>query len=218
MVTSKSAEVGDRILKVTFCFILMEEIWKDVVGYEGLYQVSNLGNVRKFNGKILKQTINTNGYMRVSLYKDKKSKFMYVHRLVAMAFINQFPNTKDVDHINGVRNDNNINNLRWCTRKENLNFPIAKQNISLSRIGKKGILSPMFGKKRPKEVVAKMSISMALKNNMPIKQYTKDGVFVKDWVCAAFAERETGINQNHIRECCRGKCKSAGGFVWKFKI
>ena len=57
---------------------------------------------------------------------------------------------------------------------------------------------------------------MALKYNMPVIQYTKDGKFVKEWICAAVAEKYIGVNQNHIRECCRGKVKSAGGYIWKF--
>lgn len=199
-------------------FIIMEsEIWKDVVGYEGLYQVSNLGrvmNIRK--NKLASLVLNTNGYYRVNVSKNKTWKLMYVHRLVAEAFVEKIEGKTQIDHIDGDRMNNRATNLRWCTQKENANFPIAKERRSESHKGKVGILNPMYGKKRPIEVVNKMAHSMALKYNMPVIQYTKDGKFVKEWICAAVAEKYIGVNQNHIRDCCRGKVKSAGGYIWKF--
>lgn len=131
MVTSKSAEVGDRILKVTFCFILMEEIWKDVSGYENLYQVSNLGRVRsltrvvrckngvkKSNGKILKNCFDNN-YYHVTLYKHGSRKMCLVHRLVATAFLKKIKGKEYINHKDGNKRNNNVNNLEWCTPSEN---------------------------------------------------------------------------------------------------
>jgi hypothetical protein len=101
------------------------EIWKDIKGYEGLYQVSNLGNVKslKFkNNIILKGGIDSSGYKVVSLRDyNKKQSTKTVHRLVAIAFINNTQNKKCVNHINGIKTDNRIENLEWNTYNENMN-------------------------------------------------------------------------------------------------
>ena len=94
----------------------MEEVWKDIKGYEGLYQVSSLGKVKnlKYN-KILKRTINKGGYMVVSLSKNNKSKKYYVHRLVAQTFIEN----NIVNHKNFNKLDNRVENLEWCSQEYN---------------------------------------------------------------------------------------------------
>lgn len=104
----------------------MKEIWKDIKGYEGKYQVSNLGNVKslerfdKYNRyvkeKILIPRKHTGGYLRVGLSR----KDFYIHRLVAEAFIPNLKNKKYINHIDGDKTNNNINNLEWCTANENM--------------------------------------------------------------------------------------------------
>lgn len=126
-----------------------KEIWKDIKGYEGLYKISNFGNIISFHkGKItilnLKKRINKSrgnkfGYYRCSLYKDGNTKNFYVHKLVALSFIPNPENKKYIDHINGNSLDNNVNNLRWCTVSENNRNPISRGRWFLS-----------FGKKAPK--------------------------------------------------------------------
>lgn len=105
----------------------MKEIWKDIVGYEGLYQVSNFGRVKSFYGKkeILTNRPDRDGYYRTTLVKNKKRKDYYVHRLVAQNFIADIQD-KQVNHKNGIRTDNNPNNLEWCTCKENIHHSIYK--------------------------------------------------------------------------------------------
>ncbi|AIA65113.1 HNH homing endonuclease [Enterococcus phage IME-EFm1] len=99
----------------------MEEIWKDVKGYEGLYQVSNLGNFRKTNkcnATKLGYSIGKNGYKKVSLSNDKTRLTKYLHRLVAETFIPNPENKPTVDHVNRDRLDNRVENLRWATYSE----------------------------------------------------------------------------------------------------
>lgn len=231
MVTSKSAEVGDRILKVTFCFILMEEIWKDVVGYEGLYQVSNLGRVKSLfriitqnNGqgviykrsvkeRILKQFLNHMGYYVVMLAKDGVNKTLRVSRLVGMAFLPNPENKPEIDHIDGNPQNNNVNNLQWCTHKENSNNPVRKKRLSTSLKGKKTRLGIPYSQEA-KEMFSKLHIRL---RGRKVDQYTKEGVFIQSFDCMQNAQKATGIAKQSIFSCCVGKYKSAGGFVWKFK-
>lgn len=111
----------------------MQEIFKDIKGYEGLYQVSNLGRVRSLDkverlkcrwgfettrpkkGRILTPRKHTNGYLRVGL----KEKDFFIHRLVAEAFIHKLKDKPEVNHIDGNKQNNRVDNLEWCNRQEN---------------------------------------------------------------------------------------------------
>jgi len=110
---------------------MQNEIWKDVVGFEGLYEVSNTGLVKTLSFKrsgipqIMKPGKHTENYFKVSLRKDKKTHYFFVHRLVLAAFQKQ--SNLFIDHINGDRTDNRIENLRYCTNRENMSFPNVKR-------------------------------------------------------------------------------------------
>ena len=149
----------------------MEEIWVDIKGYEGFYQVSNQGRVRSvereiirvdgkkktFKGKILNQQIRR-GYYIVYLSKNGKTKTVRVHRLIAIAFIPNPENKPHIDHINTITTDNRIENLRWVTPKENRNNELTKKHNSESQKGKYvGENHPNYGKKHTKESKKKMS-------------------------------------------------------------
>jgi hypothetical protein len=120
--------------------------WKDIVGYEGIYKISNDGEVKNVKkNKLLKCYPNVYGYIVVGLSKEGIFKHYFVHRLVATAFVPNTMSKKEINHINGVKNDNNVSNLEWCTRSENnkhcwdmgLNRSTEKQKESIRLIAKK---------------------------------------------------------------------------------
>ena len=119
------------------------EIWKDIKEYEGLYQVSNMGRVKSLNynrsgkEKIMKQSFDK-GYLRVGLTKNRKIKTIKVHRLVAIAFIPNVENKPEVDHINTIKTDNRVENLRFVTGIENMNNELTKEKMKLRNSPNKG--------------------------------------------------------------------------------
>ena len=198
------------------------EIWKPVVGYEELYEVSNFGRARSLDridsnnhplkGVILKPYISNSGYLLVGLYKQQKRDRKLLHRLVAEAFIPNPDNKPEIDHINTIKTDNTVflnedgsinyekTNLRWTTRKENINNPLTKTKMQINaRKPSKG----KYGKKHHR--------------SKPIIQYDKEGNFIKEWDCANDVERVLGISNKHIGSVCLGKRKSCGGYIWRYK-
>lgn len=110
----------------------MIEVWSDVLGYEGLYEVSNFGRVRR-NGKILKPAMMRNGYLRVDLYKNGIAKHSALHRLVALAFLPNPDNLPYINHKDEDKTNNSIDNLEWCTPLYNSNYGKSRQKISESK-------------------------------------------------------------------------------------
>lgn len=160
-----------------------KEIWKDVVGYEGLYMISNYGRLKSLpkmvgRGKryLSKERIvslhkSPNGYLRTHLDKDGERKFYSIHRLVAQTFLDNPNNYPCVNHKNENPADNRLDNLEWCTHAYNSNYGTRNQRLSKSRMGhkvsketreklsriNKGELHPMYGKKRSPETCKKIS-------------------------------------------------------------
>ena len=174
----------------------MEEIWKDVVGYEGLYQVSNLGRtksldrivstgkgMRKHHGKILIQQLDgQKHYFQVSLSKNGKVKKIQVHCLVAQTFIPNPKNKPEVNHIDGNKQNNNVTNLEWVTTKENMQHALRKK------------LRPLI----------------------KVKQYDLRGNFIKEWESISQAEESFNSSGTGISSCLNGKCQTAYGYIWKY--
>lgn len=165
----------------------MIEEWKDVVGYEGLYQVSNLSNVRNRFNKVLKPCY-AQGYARVSLSKkESKIKQALVHRLVAEVFIENSDNKRTVNHINGIKSDNRLENLEWCTYSENNKHALDNR---LRKTNAKIVLQYTKSGEFIKEWNSTLEIERVL------------GIDRTNISCAC--------NGRH-------GYKSAGGFKWKYK-
>ncbi len=182
-----------------------EEIFKDIEGFEGLYQISNLGRVYSVKrGKFLKPGKHTDNYSQVNLYKNGKCKTYKIHRLVATAFIPNPMNYKEVNHINEVKSDNRVENLEWCDRSYNINYGSRTEKAI-----PKMMQNPNWRATREK----------CGRTKKTVLQFTLNGEFVKEFPSIHEASRQTKINQGHISKCCNGvkHYKSCGGFVWQYK-
>lgn len=176
----------------------MKEEWRDIKGYEGLYQVSNLGNIKSFFIKehLLKLHKRPKGYLIVILSKKGNTKTKSVHRLVAEAFIPNLENKPQVNHIDGNKDNNRVENLEWCTGSENVKH--SWEN------GLEKVTDRM--RKHCKEIF-----------NKKVYQYSKQGELIKEWESASQAGRELNIFQQSIVSNLKGRSKTAGGFVWKYR-
>lgn len=181
------------------------EIWRDIKGYEGLYQVSNEGRVKSLERKtqhrgrlitikerFLKQSHDTKGYLMAHLYKNGIDNTLKVHRLVAEAFIDNLDNLPEVNHKDECKTSNVVENLEWCDTKYNINYGTHNERVAKSLTN--GITSK------------------------PIIQYDLDGNFIQEYPSMHEAARCLGLKQGGISMCCRGIAKTAYGFVWKYKM
>lgn len=184
----------------------MEEIWRDIPGWEGYYLASNFGRIkscdrvivldngikRSLDGRILADSVGKDGYHRVSLFKNGKAYYFSVHRLVGSAYQDicgtYFPGA-EIDHINTNKGDNRPSNLKW----------IPGNYQYKNRLTVKHMSDRMKNRADQSKWVIKLS-----KNNEILHFYQS----------VAEAERETGVF--HISKCCLGKQKTAGGFIWKY--
>ena len=183
----------------------MTEEWRDIEGYEGLYQVSNFGRVRSLgrdivrrtrygtmapyhiNGKVLKPLHSQGDYCYVHLFdKDGASTNHKVHRLVAKAFVPNPDNLNEVNHIDEDKDNNRADNLEWCKHVDNCNYGTRNERSKTKR-------------------------------SKPVQQLDADGNVGAEYPSTIAAEMETGTNRYQRRMCCNGKYKTAGDYRWKFK-
>lgn len=183
------------------------EVWKSINEYEGIYEVSNFGRVKRLAydktvcggskqhcyERILKPQIRKHGYLAVVLSKECKSKSYLIHRLVAATFISNPNNLPQVNHKDENPSNNNVDNLEWCDQKYNSNYGTSKERISAKL--KNGILSK------------------------PVEAYYKDGTYYRDFPSAIEASRTLNLNVSGIISCCNGskKYKTCGNLQWKYK-
>jgi len=180
-----------------FCvggFFIME-IWKDIQGYEGLYQVSNLGNIkslkrldsigRRVRERILKFKTNRHGYHNVQLYNNGESKALKVHRIVALAFIEKKQERLEVNHIDGVKTNNNVSNLEWCNRSENVKHSYSS--------------SLRFSKKKGNHALARVVLN------------TETGIY---YDCIKDAALSIGVEYDTLRARLNGRCRNKTSFIY----
>lgn len=176
----------------------MVEIWRDIKGFEGYYQVSNMGNIKTVkrivsfgkNKRIVVEELKTlvddkDGYKDIILYKNGEHRHVKVHRVVAETFIPNPKGYKEINHKNENKADNRVENLEWCSRKYNNDYG-----------------------NRTKSTRETQSVR--------INQYSLDGVFIKSWLGARIIERVLGFSNANIIKCCKGKAHTAYGFIWKY--
>ena len=180
----------------------MKEVWKDVQGYEGIYQVSNFGRVKSLPRKVqnwnsnrfLKETILTQSvtqsrdYPLIRLCKDGKIKYVSVHRLVAMTFIPNPNNFPMINHKDENKQNNRADNLEWCDHLYNVHYGTGIQRSAMNKC----------------------------KPVLMIDATTKE--VIKTFGSAREAFSETGISYKSISLACHKKYKKAGGYIWKFAI
>ena len=172
----------------------MSELWKDIKGFEGLYQVSNLGRIKSFRKStkyhcadeyIIKPSLSNNGYYQVTFYnEDHKRKKFLVHRLVALAFIPNPNNFPQINHKDENRLNNSADNLEWCT----------------------ALYNNHYGTALIRQIDAKSN---------PIEQYTLGGRIIATYRSAKIAGDLFGFNHHHIQTCCNTG-NIGYGYYWKY--
>ena len=186
----------------------MEE-WRDIKGYEGYYQISNIGRIKSlmYRGlkrktpKIIKWRVASNGYAQVILSVNNTQRRYSVHRLVALHFIPNLDNKPCINHKDENPLNNNVENLEWCTYSYNTNYGNCIEKIRKENIGKVG--------------------------SYPVIQQSLTGDFIAEYSSIGEASRATGISYTMINDCCRGfkkdyknnkiyPCLQARGYKFKF--
>lgn len=179
----------------------MIEVWQDIKGYENLYKISNWGNVMSLKrNKLMTPKKTKHGYITITLSKKGEIKTFFLHRLIAETFIPNPENKPYIDHINTIRDDNRVENLRWVTPSENNNNPLT--------------LKRMLEITNTNEYKKTQSIT----KSKGVVQYTLDGKMLAVFYGGREASRKTGISQISISQCCRNLPKhiSAGGYRWRY--
>lgn len=174
------------------------EVWKSLKWCKD-YEVSSLGNIKSLKcGKetIRKPCKSKEGYLIVSLWKNNKGKTFKVHRLVAETFMPNPENKPEVNHINGIKTDNRVENLEWVTGSENMKHAY-KNNL------RKAQAKGKYGSNNPRA--------------KPIKQFDLEGKLIKIWGSSIEAANSLGVNKSSICQCLKGQIKTSCKFIWRYK-
>ena len=173
----------------------MEEVWKDIKGFDGIYQISSLGRVKSFyknETKILKQHLMPNGYMRIRLKQNNIRKWsdFYVHRLVAIAFLPNEHNFAEINHIDENKTNNTVANLEWCTRAYNCKYGTARER-------------------------------MARTKGTAVIQFDLNGNFIAEFPSLKSAAKKLGCDVGQIKTCLNPnsvpyKKNIAAKYIWKY--
>lgn len=166
---------------------MMKEVWKDIEDYEGLYQVSNLGRVKRVESdRVLKKFKYTGGYLKVTLSKNGVKSNHKIHRLVAQAFIPNPDNKPQVNHIDEDKTNNRVDNLEWSTATENANHGTRTERMAKTR-------------------------------SIPILATNIKTGEVEEFYGARECGRQLGLNQGHITSVLKGRRRQTGGYTFKYK-
>ena len=180
---------------------MKNEVWKDIPGYEKLYQVSNIGRIKMLERNIVdswgrkvhkKEHIlkprTGNRYYMIALYKNRKREDLLIHRIVAETFIPNPENKPFINHKDENCFNNSVENLMWCTQKENMNWGTINERMSKNS-----------------------------KSKRKVNQYDMDGNYIKTWDCMTdFFKSKNMPFKTGIIECCKGNIKSSMGYKWKY--
>ena len=186
----------------------MEIKWRDVVGYENLYQVSNTGIVRSLfrYKKELKPNITNSGYATVQLFKNKVGKRLLIHRIVATSFIVNSKNLPQVNHKDEDKLNNCVDNLEWCSARENMNHGTRlKRQLSSCK------------NYYESDMIKEIAIKNGKKVMKPVLQLSKSGVVIARYNSVKEAGMVNGILPTKICDALKGRHKTSGGFVWKYE-
>ena len=190
----------------------MEEIWKDIKGYEKMYQISNYGRIKSLSRfinsckqyssigyyskeKIIKQSVSKTGYYICTLCKNGKTRTFKVHRLIAEAFIDNPNNLPIINHKDGNKLNNSIDNMEWCDYSHN-NKEAYKQGLKESNL--------------------KWIVELNKRKRKKVNQYDLNNNFIKQYKSVHEAENETKAHHVNIIKVCKGQRITAGGYKWRY--
>ena len=185
---------------------MKKTIWKDISGYEGLYQISSDGDVMSLRKKKIMKPFDNNGYLRIGLSKDGKRKNYLIHRLVAKAFLVKGVDENEINHIDLNKKNNSYKNLEWVTGSQNVRHAVKEIE------GRKAHL-----KEKMSDIGIKYNHLGVEASKKPVKQIDKDNNrVIAVFESAREASRRTGSNYRNISQVCNGDKKTHNGYKWEF--
>lgn len=204
-----------ELYKIKSLESLEGEVWVPIPNYEGYYEISNLGRIKRLQrtipccynstktvrNRILQQELTKRGYLRVSIFKEGVKEKRFVHSLVLKAFVQNPENKETTNHINGVKSDNRVENLEWATQSENC---LHAYRTGLAKL-QTGVKSHRYGKRGAQSALSK-----------PVAKMTKDFVFIKKYESILLAAEDNNVFPGNISKVCYGKRNYCGNYTWKF--